>query len=146
MFEALLQAYKNEAMDSYPSYANIIQQRPAGLDLEHRLEFWKKEDAAMKHSDGADWDFKQKVLENTPDLTKDQLDLLGVERSVEAPFNRLTVQTGMTTPFIAEAVYALSLALYFGQQDPVFLRRSVVYDCCISLRTVDPQFKVACGL
>jgi hypothetical protein len=50
------------------------------------------------------------------------------------------VQTGMTIPFIAEAVYALSLALYFGQQDPAFSRGSVVYDRCISLRTVDPQF------
>jgi len=69
----------------------------------------------MRYSDGADWDLKQKVLENPPNLTKDRLDLLGVERSVEAPFNKLTVQTGMTIPFIAEAVYVLSLALYFGR-------------------------------
>lgn len=70
VFETLTLAYRNEAMNSYPSYANIIQQRPAGLDLEHKLEFWKKEDAAMKHSGGADWDFEQKVLGNPPDLTK----------------------------------------------------------------------------
>jgi acyl carrier protein len=140
MFEALTQAYNNKAMDPYPSYTNFIERYPAGPDTQYKLDFWKKEDAAMKHSDGADWDLKQKVLENPPDLTKDRLDLLGVERSVEAPFNKLTVQTGMTIPFIAEAVYVLSLALYFGQQDPAFLRGSVVYDRCISLRTANPQF------
>jgi acyl carrier protein len=140
MFETLTQAYNEEAMDPYPSYTNFIQRYPAGSDSQYKLDFWKKEDAAMKHSDGADWDLKQKVLENPQDLTKDRLDLLGVERSVEAPFNKLTVQTGMTIPFSAEAVYALSLALYFGQQDSAFMRGSVVYDRCISLRTADPRF------
>jgi acyl-CoA synthetase (AMP-forming)/AMP-acid ligase II/acyl carrier protein len=140
MLETLHQAYKDEAMDLYPSYANFIQRYPAGSDPQNKLDFWKKEDAAMKHSEGPDWKVKQKVLENPHELTKDRLDLLGGVRSVKAPFNKLAVQTGMTIPFIAEAVYALSLALYFGQQDQAFLRGSVVYDRCISLRTADPQF------
>lgn len=139
MFETLTQAYKNEAMGAYPSYTNFIQRYPTGLDPQNKLDFWAKDNTAMKLSEGTDWDLKQRVLENPPDLSKDRLDALGVERSVEAPFNKLTVQTGMTIPFIAEAVYALSLALYFGQQDPAFLRGSIVYDRCISLRTADPQ-------
>jgi acyl carrier protein len=140
MLETLNQAYRDETLDPYPSYTNFIQRYPAGADPESKLEFWKKEDAAMKHGEGLDWDVKQRVLENPQEFSKDRLDLLGVERSVKAPFNKLTVQTGMSIPYIAEAVYALSLALYFGQQDQAFLRGSVVYDRCISLRTADPQF------
>jgi acyl carrier protein len=140
MLETLNQAYQDEVLDPYPSYTNFIHRYPAGADPESKLEFWKKEDAAMKHGEGLDWDVKQRVLENPQELTKDRLDLLGVERSVKAPFNKLTVQTGMTIPYIAEAVYALSLALYFGQQNQAFLRGSVVYDRCISLRIADPQF------
>jgi acyl carrier protein len=139
ILETLTRAYENKVMDSYPSYTNFIQRYPAGLDLQHNLDFWEKENFAMKQSEGADWDLKRKVLENPRELTNDRLDLLGVERSVKAPFNKLAVQTGMTIPFIAEAIYALSLALYFGQQNPAFLRGSVVYDRCISLRTADPQ-------
>lgn len=99
------------------------------------LDFSRKEKAAAEHSEGSDWEIKQKVLENHPAFTNDRLDVLGVEKSVRAPFDKLSVQLGMTVPFVVEAVYPLSLALYFGQQDEAFYRGSIVYDRCISLRT-----------
>lgn len=77
---------------------------------------------------------------NPENLAKDRLEVEGGVRSVGAPFSKLAVQMSMTMPFVVEAVYALSLGLYFGQQDQAFIRGSIVYDRCISLRTADPRF------
>ena len=63
-----------------------------------------------------------------------------VEKSASGPFDKLSVRVGMTVPLIVESVYALSLALYFGQQSEAFKRGQVVYDRAISLRTADPRF------
>lgn len=140
IFEVLNQAYNGEPLESYASYSSFTERFPMGDDLEADMKFWRKEKTAAAFSEGSDWAVKRKVLENPVEFANDRLDALGMERSVEAPFSKLTVQMGMTIPFIVEAIYALSLALYFAQQEDAFMRGSVVYDRCVSLRTAEPRF------
>jgi acyl carrier protein len=136
----LNQAYNNEPLERYASYSSFTERFPVGHDSPADMEFWRNEISAAEFSEGSDWDVKGKVLKNPADFSNDRLEALDTERSVEAPFSKLTVQMGMSIPFIVESVYALSLALYFAQQDEAFARGSVVYDRCISLRTAEPRF------
>jgi hypothetical protein len=140
IFEVLEQAYKGESLERYASYSSFTERFPVGNDSQADMGFWRNEASATEFSEGSDWDVKRKVLKNPVEFANDRLDALGMERSVEAPFSKLTVQVGMTIPFVVEAVYALSLALYFAQQDEAFMRGSVFYDRCISLRTAEPRF------
>ncbi|KAH9909149.1 hypothetical protein F4778DRAFT_776311 [Xylariomycetidae sp. FL2044] len=140
MLEALTQAYSHEAFEGYTPYSCFIQRYPANHDARTDLEFWQKEKAAAEHSEGSNWALKQTLIQNPPGLGNDRLDLVDVVRSVEGPFNKLTVQTGMTIPYVVEAIHSLSLALYFGQQEQAFQQGYVVYDRSISLRTSDFRF------
>jgi acyl carrier protein len=140
LIEALNRAYNGQPLEVYTSYTSFVERHPVGHDSKADLEFWRKEASALEFSEGSDWALKQKVLKSPVEYINDRLSIVGVTQAVEAPFKKLTVQTGMTIPFIVEAVYALSLALYFGQQDQAFLRGSVGYDRCVSLRTAEPQF------
>jgi hypothetical protein len=140
MLEALNQAYNDQPLDAYTSYSSFAEHHQVGHDSKADMEFWRKEASAVEFSEGSDWALKQKVLKNPAEFMNDRLDIVGMARSVEAPFKKLTMQMGMSLPFVVEAVYAISLALYFGQQDQAFLRGSVGYDRCVSLRTAEPQF------
>jgi acyl carrier protein len=140
MLEVLNHAYSGQPLEGYASYSSFTERYPVGQVSHMDMEFWRKEATAAKLSEGPDWALKQKIWDNPAEFANDRLDLVSIERSVEAPFKKLTVQMGMTVPLVVEAIYAISLALYFGQQDHVFLRGSVFYDRCVSLRTADPQF------
>lgn len=140
MLDVLAQAYNDEPLDEYMSYSSFVQHFPMDQDKPRDLDFWKKEKASADYCDGADSALKRKALENPIEYANDRLEAVASEQAVQAPFNKLSTQTSMTLPFIVEAAYALALALYFGQQDDVFLRGTIVYDRCISLRTSEPQF------
>ena len=140
MLDALNQAYNGQPLDAYTSYSSFVERHPVGCDSKAGLEFWRKEASAIEFSEGSDWGLKQQVLKTPASLVNDRLHLVGMVQSIDAPFKKLTMQMGMSLPFVVEAVYAISLALYFGQQDQAFVRGSVGYDRCVSLRTSEPQF------
>lgn len=140
MLDVLNQAYNGQPLEVYTSYSSFVERYPVGHDSNASMEFWRKEASAVEFSEGSDWGLKQQSLKTPASLVNDRLHLVGMVQSVDAPFKKLTMQMGMSLPFAVEAVYAISLALYFGQQDQAFLRGSVGYDRCVSLRTAEPQF------
>lgn len=140
MLNVLAQAYNNEPLDEYMSYSSFVQRFPVDQDRPRDLEFWKKEKASADHCDRNDSALKRRTLENPTEYSNERLELVASEEAVQAPFSKLSTETSMTLPFIVEAAYALALALYFGQQNDAFLRGTIVYDRCISMRTSEPQF------
>lgn len=48
----------------------------------------------------------------------------------------------MTFATTVESIFALSLALYFGQQSDNLTRGHLVYDRSISVRSTDPRFSM----
>lgn len=146
ILENLQKLYNDEVADPHLSYSAFVEKHPAGRDEKHKLEFWEKEKEALLQSEGSDWSLKSSSLVLPAELADERLDLLGVEGSVEGPFQQMSSHVGMTLPLAVEAVFGLSLALYLGQQNPAFTRGHVAYDRAVSLRTSEDAFQGVRGL
>jgi acyl carrier protein len=142
MLETLRQAYNGDPMDDYPSYSNFISQHRPGDDPVDKLRFWTLERDALEQSEGHRWLLKQSVLLNRQDLAEDVLAMPDSVGFALGPFQRIASEANMTLPIFTEAIFSLSLALYFSQQDLSFVSRgsSIVYDRSASMRTADHRF------
>lgn len=146
ILENLEKLYNGDTPEPYLPYTTFVEKHPAGEDEKHKVEFWHNEKAAWLHSEGSDWPRKASSLILPADLASERLELLGVEESVEGPFQQMSAHVGMTLPLIVEAVFALGLALYLEQQDSAFSRGQIVYDRAVSLRTAEDAVQDMCAL
>ena len=136
ILESLEKLLRAETPAPYTPYSAFVQRHPRGADDPSAVAFWQREAAAMTHSeDYATWATKSASLLTPPRLAGERLQLLGVSGSVAGAFTALSVRVGMTLPLVVEAVFALSLALYLGQQGEEFKTGHVVYDRAVSMRS-----------
>ncbi|KAH8743037.1 hypothetical protein F5883DRAFT_594420 [Diaporthe sp. PMI_573] len=142
MLQTLCQAYKGEPMDEYPSYSTFISLFRPDDDPVDKLLFWASERDALERSEGASWPLKQSRLLNRENMAEEVLEVPDALGFVYGPLQRIASEANMTLPLFTEAIFSLSLTLYFSQQSPSFIGRgsSIVYDRTASLRMADPRF------